>query len=62
MTDELVDDTFQVYVAKFTYDPVTLSPNDNPDLELSFQAGDYLFVYGQLDEVCGLSVVFNSLQ
>ncbi|ESO02429.1 hypothetical protein HELRODRAFT_188705 [Helobdella robusta] len=41
---------FQVFVAKFTYDPFHLSPNDNPDAELSFLAGDYLFIYGDVDE------------
>lgn len=43
---------FQVFIAKYGYDPVSLSPNDNPDAELAFSAGDYLFIYGDVDEVC----------
>ena len=27
------------------------SPNENPEMELAFQAGDYLYVYGDIDEV-----------
>ena len=42
---------FQVYQAKFQYDPSAVSPNDNPESELNFKLGDYLFIYGQADEV-----------
>ena len=43
---------FQVFVARYSYDPVLYSPNDNPEAELRLNAGDYLFIYGDLDEVC----------
>jgi len=42
---------FQVFIAKYSYDPDQYSPNDNPDVELALTAGDYLFVYGDMDEV-----------
>ena len=42
---------FQVFVARYSYDPVLYSPNDNPEAELRLNAGDYLFIYGDLDEV-----------
>jgi len=43
---------FQVFVARYSYDPVLYSPNDNPEAELHLNAGDYLFIYGSVDEVC----------
>lgn len=43
--------TYQVFVTKYSYDPVQYSPNDNPDFELPLTAGDYLFIYGDMDEV-----------
>jgi len=42
---------FQVFVARYSYDPVLYSPNDNPEAELRLSAGDYLFIYGDVDEV-----------
>lgn len=42
---------FQVFVAKYNYDPVQYSPNENPEAELALTAGDYLFIYGEMDEV-----------
>ena len=42
---------FQVFIAKYSYDPEQYSPNENPDVELTLTAGDYLFVYGDMDEV-----------
>ena len=42
---------FSVFVAKYTYDPEQFSPNENPDAELHLNAGDYVFVYGDMDEV-----------
>ncbi|KAL1454406.1 hypothetical protein WDU94_010668 [Cyamophila willieti] len=39
-----------VYIARFTYDPTHMSPNDCPESELSIQAGDYVLVWGQIDE------------
>ncbi|XP_071178963.1 peripheral-type benzodiazepine receptor-associated protein 1-like isoform X31 [Mytilus edulis] len=39
-----------VYIAKYTYDPYQHSPNDNPDAELALSSGDYVLVYGDMDE------------
>uniref|UniRef100_A0A8D8M6V8 RIMS-binding protein 2 n=1 Tax=Cacopsylla melanoneura TaxID=428564 RepID=A0A8D8M6V8_9HEMI len=39
-----------VYIARFTYDPTHMSPNDCPESELPIQAGDYVLVWGQIDE------------
>ena len=33
--------------ARFDYDPSTLSPNDDPDLELKFKAGYFIIVSGR---------------
>ena len=41
----------QVYMAKYSYDPVEYSPNENPESELKLNAGEYIFVYGHMDEV-----------
>ncbi|XP_078598124.1 peripheral-type benzodiazepine receptor-associated protein 1-like isoform X1 [Branchiostoma floridae x Branchiostoma japonicum] len=38
-----------VYIARYSYNPYD-GPNDNPEAELSFQAGDYVYVYGEMDE------------
>ena len=35
-------------VAAFDYDPCKDSPNDNPELELSFSAGDIIIIYGNM--------------
>ncbi|GFR99974.1 peripheral-type benzodiazepine receptor-associated protein 1 [Elysia marginata] len=40
----------QVYIAKYNYDPFTLSPNENPEMELPLTAGDYVLVVGDMDE------------
>lgn len=39
-----------VYIAKFSYNPSEMSPNPNFDLELPLTAGDYLYVYGDMDD------------
>ena len=39
-----------VYIAKYSYSPSEMSPNQNFDLELPLTAGDYLYVYGDMDE------------
>ena len=39
-----------VYIAKYSYNPSEMSPNQNFDLELPLTAGDYLYVYGDMDE------------
>ena len=39
-----------VYIAKYTYKPSEMSPNQQPLQELSLTAGDYLYVFGEMDE------------
>ena len=41
----------QVYVAKYSYNPFEYSPNENPEAELQLNAGDYVLVLGDMDEV-----------
>eukprot|EP00794_Sanderia_malayensis_P014162 gene14162-15641_t len=43
-------DKLTVFIAKYTYDPYEHSPNDEPSLELSLQAGDFVYVFGEADE------------
>ena len=50
----------QVYIAKYSYDPYTYSPNENPEVELQIQSGDYVLIYGDMDEVSGLVMDFDS--
>ncbi|XP_055995650.1 peripheral-type benzodiazepine receptor-associated protein 1-like isoform X20 [Ostrea edulis] len=40
----------QVFQAKYSYDPIQYSPNENPDAELPINSGDYVLVYGEMDE------------
>ncbi|XP_074640850.1 RIMS-binding protein 2-like isoform X2 [Tubulanus polymorphus] len=40
----------KIFVAKYSYDPVSYSPNENPEAELSLNAGDYVMVSGDVDE------------
>lgn len=40
-----------VYIARYSYEPFQQSPNDNPEAELAVNAGDYLLVWGNMDEV-----------
>ncbi|KAG1693768.1 Peripheral-type benzodiazepine receptor-associated protein 1 [Nymphon striatum] len=40
----------QVFVAKYTYDPLIHSPNENPEAELTVAAGEYIVVHGDMDE------------
>lgn len=35
---------------RYSYDPFTQSPNDHPEAELYINAGDYLLVWGNMDE------------
>ncbi len=44
-------DKLTVFIAKYTYDPYEHSPNDDPGLELSLHAGDFVYVFGEIDEV-----------
>lgn len=52
--DPAIQEKLSVYIARYSYDPWVHSPNENPDTELAFQAGDYLYVFGEVDEVSGL--------
>lgn len=40
----------RLFRALFQYIPIRDSPNENPQLELPLQAGDYILVHGQMDE------------
>lgn len=40
-----------VYIARYSYDPFSQSPNENPEAELYLSAGDYVLVWGSMDEV-----------
>ncbi|XP_068681070.1 peripheral-type benzodiazepine receptor-associated protein 1-like isoform X3 [Montipora foliosa] len=48
--DPAIMEKLAVYIARYSYDPVQHSPNENPEMELAFQAGDYLYVFGEMDE------------
>jgi RIMS-binding protein 2 len=39
-----------VYIARYSYDPFQHSPNDNPEAELQVNAGDYILVWGDVDD------------
>ncbi|CAH1800846.1 unnamed protein product, partial [Owenia fusiformis] len=41
---------FELYVARYSYDPFQFSPNENPEAELSLNAGDYVYIMGEMDE------------
>lgn len=40
-----------VILIRYSYDPFQQSPNENPEAELPVNAGDYLLVWGHMDEV-----------
>lgn len=42
---------FRVFMAKYNYDPLEKSPNEFPEAELVLNMGDYIFIYGDMDEV-----------
>ena len=46
-----------VYIARYSYDPFHQSPNENPESELSLNAGDYVLVWGIMDEVLLLYIM-----
>ena len=48
---QTIVDKLSVFIAKYTYDPFKHSPNDDPSLELAIEAGDYVYVFGDADEV-----------
>ena len=35
----------KVYIAKYAYDPFKQSPNENPEAELSLNAGDFVLIF-----------------
>ena len=39
-----------VYIARYSYDPFQHSPNESPEAELQVNAGDYILVWGDVDE------------
>lgn len=47
---ETLSSKVSIFVARFTYKPAEMSPNPNYDQELAVTAGDYLYVYGDIDE------------
>ncbi|XP_022245489.1 RIMS-binding protein 2-like isoform X3 [Limulus polyphemus] len=40
----------RVYMARYSYDPLQQSPNENPEAELELSAGDYVLIFGEMDE------------
>jgi hypothetical protein len=43
--------SFWILFSRYSYDPFQHSPNENPEAELAINAGDYLLVWGNMDEV-----------
>nr|XP_014341750.1 PREDICTED: peripheral-type benzodiazepine receptor-associated protein 1 [Latimeria chalumnae] len=39
----------QVFIARYSYNPFD-GPNENPEAELPLTAGEYIYVYGEMDE------------
>lgn len=39
------------FVARYNYDPFTMSPNDDPESELPLRAGERVTVIGDVDSV-----------
>ena len=42
---------FKTNLSRYSYDPYQQSLNDNPEYELPLSSGDYVFVWGDADEV-----------
>jgi hypothetical protein len=40
----------KVYIARYSYDPFKQSPNDNPEAEVVLLAGDFVLIFGNIDE------------
>lgn len=40
----------KVFMAKYNYDPYKHSPNDNPETEVTLLAGDFILIFGNIDE------------
>jgi len=47
----------RVFVVLYDYDPEQSSPNDQPDLELYLRTGEYVFIYGEMDEASFLGTL-----
>ncbi|CAG0922485.1 unnamed protein product [Notodromas monacha] len=47
-----------VFIARYSYDPFMQSPNDNPESELPLTAGDYVLVWGDVDEIVTVDALF----
>ena len=45
----------RVFAVLYDYDPEQSSPNDQPELELYLRTGEYVFIYGEMDEVIACS-------
>lgn len=43
--------TAQIVIAKYPYEPLQCSPNDHPEVELPLNIGEYYLIYGDVDEV-----------
>ena len=56
----LNNQTAQIVVAKYSYEPLQFSPNDHPEVELPLNVGEYYLVYGDVDEVNKSLVVFTN--
>ncbi|NWR79336.1 RIMB1 protein, partial [Centropus unirufus] len=41
--------TLQVFLARYSYNPFD-GPNENPEAELPLTAGEYIYIYGDMDE------------
>ncbi|XP_059404867.1 peripheral-type benzodiazepine receptor-associated protein 1-like isoform X4 [Carassius carassius] len=39
----------QVFIARYSYNPYE-GPNDNPEVELPLTAGEYIYIYGDMDD------------
>ncbi|RWS26093.1 RIMS-binding protein 2-like protein [Leptotrombidium deliense] len=40
----------KVFIARYSYDPFKQSPNENPEQELHLNAGDFILIFGDMDE------------
>ena len=47
-----------LFVVKFDYEPLKMSPNPNPYHELTLTAGRYVYIYGDMDEVSMYIIMF----
>jgi hypothetical protein len=50
--------TAQIVIAKYSYEPLQFSPNDHPEVELPLNLGEYYLIYGDVDEV--ITYLYNN--